>query len=274
METATSWLSSWWYGQQAPAAASSTKADEDQQRRSQQPDLMFKTIVIGDGRVGKSSLLARYADRYFSEFSQSTYGVDFKRKVLSRRQHTINLEIWDTAGQERFRAIACSYYRGAAGIVLAFDLTNPESFESMFSQWIPSIAETLSSEELARAAFVVVGTKSDLPRQLPPTDQLAQSIRTRLLEALPGMQRFVDTDDDMDADFEIAYLETSAKDNICVDECFERLVDTILDRRESIRRQIEFSAASSSPDGEEGSFFLGQTRAVNPGMWASLTGWC
>lgn len=245
---------------------------------------MFKSIVIGDGRVGKTSLLARYADHYFNRFCLSTNGVDFKRKVLTRRGFTINLEIWDTAGQEHFKSITRSYYRGAAGIILAFDLSNKATFDSMFNRWIPSIEDTLSSSELKHASFVVVGTKADLPRQLPPTDELAQIIRTKLMQTVVGRHGHLgeeEDQEDQEEDFErsygevqsdIVYLETSAKDNIRVDECFERLVDSILDRRESIRRQIEFSALNESP--EEKSFMLTDSRAVNTGLWSYVSGWC
>lgn len=236
---------------------------------------MFKTIVIGDGRVGKTSLLARYADHSFSAFSMTTIGVDYKQKVLNRNGFTINLQIWDTAGQEQFNSITRSYYRGAAGIILAFDLSDKSSFDSLFNRWIPSIEDTLSTKEIACATFIVVGTKADLKskRQVPPSEKLAPILRQRIVETVVGRRTHEQDYQQQqlglqDESADIEYLETSAKDNLCVDECFERLVDTILARREPILRRIQYRPT------EDESIMLGSTRAVNTGMWSYVSGWC
>merc|ERR1711862_233277 len=106
--------------------------------QSAEHDFFFKILLIGDSGVGKSCLLLRFADNSWTETHISTIGVDFKIKTLKIGDKTIKLQIWDTAGQERFRIITSSYYRGAQGIILVYDCTDPESFQNV-KQWMGEI---------------------------------------------------------------------------------------------------------------------------------------
>lgn len=67
-------------------------------------------------------------------------GIDFKIKTVELRGKKIKLQIWDTAGQERFHTITTSYYRGAMGIMLVYDITNEKSFENIV-KWLRNIDE-------------------------------------------------------------------------------------------------------------------------------------
>lgn len=93
-------------------------------------DYCFKIIIIGDYRVGKTSLLCKYTGREYRA-PGSTISVDFRLKTLQRNQKRIKLQIWDIAGQERFRTAVASYYRGASGVILVYDVTNRESFQNI-----------------------------------------------------------------------------------------------------------------------------------------------
>ena len=95
---------------------------------SEHADLFFKIVIVGDYKTGKTSLLCRYMNQEFIASTGSTVTVDFSVKTLQRGETKIKLQIWDTAGQERFRTAIASYYRGAKGVLLVYDVTNRQSF--------------------------------------------------------------------------------------------------------------------------------------------------
>ncbi|PHJ15488.1 ras family protein, partial [Cystoisospora suis] len=86
-------------------------------------DYLFKFIIIGDAGAGKSCLLHQFIENKFKKGSSHTIGVEFGSKLISIGGRRIKLQIWDTAGQERYRSVTRSYYRGAAGALLVYDLT-------------------------------------------------------------------------------------------------------------------------------------------------------
>uniref|UniRef100_A0A915I0H3 Uncharacterized protein n=1 Tax=Romanomermis culicivorax TaxID=13658 RepID=A0A915I0H3_ROMCU len=94
-------------------------------------DYLFKLLLIGDSGVGKSCLLLRFADDTYTDSYISTIGVDFKIRTIELDGKTIKLQIWDTAGQERFRTITSSYYRGAHGIIVVYDITDQVSIRTV-----------------------------------------------------------------------------------------------------------------------------------------------
>ena len=108
-------------------------------------DLLFKILLIGDSDVGKSCILFRFNDDEFNTTFISTIGIDFKTKTVEMDGKLIKLQQWDTAGQERFDTISTSYYRGANGIVLVYDVTNPKSFDNI-SKWVGNIKEHASED--------------------------------------------------------------------------------------------------------------------------------
>lgn len=86
-------------------------------------DFLFKFLVIGSAGTGKSCLLHQFIENKFKQDSNHTIGVEFGSRVVNVGGKTVKLQIWDTAGQERFRSVTRSYYRGAAGALLVYDIT-------------------------------------------------------------------------------------------------------------------------------------------------------
>jgi len=164
----------------------------------------LKILLIGDSSVGKSSLLLRFSDQSFlgDEEGSATIGVDFKVQRIEVDGVKYKLSIWDTAGQERFRTITSSYYRGAQGVLLVYDVSNRESFDDL-PRWFNEI-DTYCGPSVAK---VIVGNKIDkeFSRRVPTTEGQAYADR-------------------MDAMF----LEASAKRGIAVDDVFQTIVRKIV----------------------------------------------
>lgn len=183
-------------------------------------DYLFKLLVIGDSGVGKSCLLLRFADDVFTESYISTIGVDFKIRTLELDGRVIKLQIWDTAGQERFRTITSSYYRGAHGIIVVFDLTDSESFQNV-TAWLHEIDRYAS----AGVNKLLVGNKSDLTAKRQVTYEQAKE--------------FADSQN-------MEYLETSAKMSSNVDRAFLAIAQQIKARMAAQPMQAATGAASAA----------------------------
>ncbi|KAK9202595.1 hypothetical protein WN944_017807 [Citrus x changshan-huyou] len=154
-------------------------------------DYLFKLLLIGDSGVGKSCLLLRFADDSYIESYISTIGVDF----------------WDTAGQERFRTITSSYYRGAHGIIIVYDVTDQESFNNV-KQWLNEI-DRYASDNVNK---LLVGNKCDLTANKVVSYETAKA--------------FAD-------EIGIPFMETSAKDSTNVEQAFMAMAASIKDRMAS-----------------------------------------
>ncbi|XP_061575890.1 ras-related protein Rab-1B-like [Cololabis saira] len=164
-------------------------------------DYLFKLLLIGDSGVGKSCLLLRFADDTYTESYISTIGVDFKIRTVDMDGKTVKLQIWDTAGQERFRTITSSYYRGAHGIIIVYDVTEQESFNNV-KQWLDEI-ERYACENVSR---LLVGNKSDL-------------VAKKVVDAA--------TAQDLGSALKIPFLETSAKSSANVERAFLTMASEI-----------------------------------------------
>jgi len=165
-------------------------------------DLPFKLLLIGDSAVGKSSLLLRFCDNVFQEGNVNLTSVDFKTKNLTIEGKTVQLQVWDTAGQERFRTITSSFYRGAHGIIVVYDIADQTSFNNV-KLWMQEIQRYAS----AGVCRMLVGNKVDLG------DHRAIEFNTA--------KEYADN-------LSIPFSETSAKTGQEVDKVFEKLTIEIL----------------------------------------------
>jgi len=118
---------------------------------------IFKYIIIGDMGVGKSCILHQFTEKKFIQDSPHTIGVEFGTRIISVDSKRIKLQIWDTAGQERFRAVTRSYYRGAVGALLVYDVTRRSSFVNL-TGWLTD-AKNLTNPN---TVFMLIGNKKDL----------------------------------------------------------------------------------------------------------------
>ncbi|EIW77967.1 ras-domain-containing protein [Coniophora puteana RWD-64-598 SS2] len=182
--------------------------DKKASKSSAPAPVNVKLLLIGNASVGKSSLLLRFSDEQWlpEDEATATIGVDFRVHKMEVNGRKVKLSIWDTAGQERFRTITSSYYRGAQGIILVYDVSNRETFEAL-PRWFSEI-ETYVSPTVVR---IIVGNKLDKEnsRQVPTSEGAAFAERQDAL-----------------------FLEASAKTAVGVRETFEDVVRHILDTPE------------------------------------------
>ncbi|KAI0845313.1 P-loop containing nucleoside triphosphate hydrolase protein [Daldinia vernicosa] len=142
------------------ASAESTGTAGDQELGSMY-DYLAKIILLGPSGTGKSCLLHRFVKNEWRVLSSQTIGVEFASKIIKvgtgPRRKRIKLQLWDTAGTERFRSVSRSYYRGAAGAILCYDITSHNSFRAL--QPFLNDARALASPNLT---MILAGNKLDL----------------------------------------------------------------------------------------------------------------
>ncbi|XP_067621351.1 ras-related protein Rab-14 [Eurosta solidaginis] len=118
---------------------------------------IFKYIIIGDMGVGKSCLLHQFTEKKFMANCPHTIGVEFGTRIIEVDDKKIKLQIWDTAGQERFRAVTRSYYRGAAGALMVYDITRRSTYNHL-SSWLTDTRNLTNPNTV----IFLIGNKSDL----------------------------------------------------------------------------------------------------------------
>jgi small GTP-binding protein len=169
---------------------------------SEKENMVAKILTIGESGVGKTCILLRYTDNKFIKHHLTTIGIDYKTKDVNINNKSIKLKIWDTAGQERFRNITQQYYKGADGIVLVFDLTDRNSFEKV-REWMKQIQSYTQKDSIA---IVLLGNKCD-----------AEDKAVSIQEA-----------NEIANEFNLKFFETSAMNNINIEESFKQLSSEII----------------------------------------------
>jgi len=185
-------------------------------------DLQIKLLMIGDSGVGKTCLLLRYANDSFSPTFITTIGIDFKIKTVVLDNTVVKLQIWDTAGQERFRTITTSYFRGAQGILLVYDVCDRGSFENI-SNWIGQIEQHAD----INVTKVLIGNKCDAdPGKIQVTEAEGQALADQ---------------------YGIKFFLTSAKADLRVTEAFESVARDVMNRLMTIQKPGAAGTKSDTP---------------------------
>ncbi|KAK4229862.1 ribosomal S3Ae family-domain-containing protein [Podospora fimiseda] len=163
---------------------SSTDEQGQKVEREFKETVLESVLLIGPSGAGKSALLTRYCDDEFDpETSTATIGIDFKIKALNVRGKPYRLTLFDTAGQERFRTLSTSFYRGAHGVVLVYDISARAGFLGMERWFLEAKANTVEG-----VALYLVGAKLDKAehsREVTPEEgrALAEAHGARFCEA-------------------------------------------------------------------------------------------
>ncbi len=185
--------------------------------------LRVKILLIGDGGVGKSSFRRAWLGETFRTQYMMTLGADFATKNItlfypSTNTHfTIRFQIWDLAGQPRFKVVSDLYYRGAVGALCFFDITNHESYINLV-EWINSYWK-LNGD--GKRPLIIVGAKSDLRKKFDSHDQVSTQHGIELADEVTKRVQ-------EDHNFNVYYVETSAKQNINVEKAFQLLSTEII----------------------------------------------
>ena len=168
-------------------------------------DKTCQILLIGDSSVGKTSLIQRYANGIFKEEYLATVGLDYYTKQEMINNINVLVKLWDTAGQERFKALTPNYFRNAEGVVLAYDVTNSESFENL-KFWINSIKSNLGEKNIF-IPIIIIGNKIDMEDMR----DISKEDATKFAK-----------------ENNYKYFETSAKTGEGVDEAIRDLVNQVL----------------------------------------------
>jgi Ras-related protein Rab-2A len=136
-------------------------------------EYLFKYIIIGDTGVGKSCLLLQFTDKRFRADHDVTIGVEFGARLITLGDKQVKLQVWDTAGQECFRSITRSYYRGASGALLVYDISRGDSFKHL-NKWMEEARANASSN----LVIMLVGNKCDVERREVTYEEGAEFARS------------------------------------------------------------------------------------------------
>jgi len=177
--------------------------------QSDKRECLYKILVIGELGTGKTSIIKRYVHQFFSQHYRATIGVDFALKVINWDPNTIiRIQLWDIAGQERFGNMTRVYYKEAVGAFIVFDVTRAATFDAVL-KWKQDLDSKVQLNDGSPIPCVLLGNKCDQPKE-------------GMINNPTKMDEYC-----QENNFS-GWFETSAKENINIDDAARCLVTQIL----------------------------------------------
>lgn len=197
-------------------------------------EVTVKVVVVGNGAVGKSSMIQRYCRGIFTKDYKKTIGVDFLEKRLNLDGEDVLLMLWDTAGQEEFDALTKAYYRGAQACVIAFSTTDRDSFEAV-ETWRQKVEEEVGPD----IPTCLIQNKIDLIDDAVMTQEEAEDLAKKL---------------------KMRFYRTSVKEDLNVNDVFQYLAQQHLKK---IKKEAQREESEPQPGRQIGVFNTASSSATN-----------
>ena len=141
-------------------------------------DYVLKICLLGNGNVGKTSLVYRYIENRFSRDFKSTLGVNLlKKNIVLENEYegkSASIQIWDLGGQQAYRKLRKLYLEGSQGALIVFDVTDKQSFDDL-EEWIQSLIEIRGND----VPMIIIGNKIDLVESRIVAEDVARKYATR-----------------------------------------------------------------------------------------------
>ena len=179
----------------------------------------FKVVVIGDGSVGKTTLILKYTEKRFRESYIPTIGVQWTVKNVEYKEYNVSLILWDIAGQDKFKLMRSNFYEGSDAVIIVFDVTSLISFDHV-ENWLNEVRQYCGN-----VPFILLGNKIDLVEERKVTQEMIKKISER---------------------YNFPYFETSAKTGENVIDMFNAVIDKTLQQEEG-----EICVETPAESGEE-----------------------
>ena len=167
-------------------------------------EMIFKIIIVGDLSSGKTNIVTQYISHKFVQDSQPTIGVEMFNKDFQINEDKVSAQIWDTAGQEKYNALTSSYYKGAKGALVVYDITQESTFLK-----VEQFAKDLKEKSDKNVYMILVGNKIDLEENRKVSKEGGKILADKL---------------------KMGFFEVSAKNGTGIEDLFKNLIDNVYEK--------------------------------------------